>query len=370
MEFYIGLGGIGCKALYDFAKTKNLSMDCCYYLDSDPSTSFSLPDANIYLVKGLSGGSGAYRNIGRSAVLHEIYCGKLRDFFENIFNQDEVSLRIITTSFGGFGGGAAAIIMDYLQANTYDRQKSVCEVYAISESFVRYKVPSSLMKYFESNTIDFVSDFSDRLISAPSSEAMFHFSQMFISQCKLWLLDSSKFTRTKDYTCADILRQALEMTDEQLEEIHVIKNYAIKPNRIKKPTEVFISYSSKDKAIADKVTKAIEDKGIRCWIAPRDMTVGSYPIQITQQIRSAQVFLILLTKNSMESPEFVLNELDRAFNRLKDGLHIVPVSLLDAADIKEEFWFYLCRQQIFSIKEPPLEERINEIALLIKEIIE
>jgi hypothetical protein len=31
---------------------------------------------------------------------------------------------------------------------------------------------------------------------------------------------------------------------------------------------VFISYSNKDKAVADAVCHALEDRKIRCWIAP------------------------------------------------------------------------------------------------------
>ncbi len=33
--------------------------------------------------------------------------------------------------------------------------------------------------------------------------------------------------------------------------------------------DVFISYSSKDKPIADAVCANIEAAGIRCWVAPR-----------------------------------------------------------------------------------------------------
>jgi hypothetical protein len=35
--------------------------------------------------------------------------------------------------------------------------------------------------------------------------------------------------------------------------------------------DVFISYSSKDKPTADAACAILESKGIRCWIAPRDI---------------------------------------------------------------------------------------------------
>jgi hypothetical protein len=38
--------------------------------------------------------------------------------------------------------------------------------------------------------------------------------------------------------------------------------------------DVFISYSSHDKPIADAVCAGLEAAKIRCWIAPRDMLPG------------------------------------------------------------------------------------------------
>ena len=40
------------------------------------------------------------------------------------------------------------------------------------------------------------------------------------------------------------------------------------------PHDVFISYSSHDKPIADAVCATVEGKRIRCWIAPRDVQAG------------------------------------------------------------------------------------------------
>ena len=40
------------------------------------------------------------------------------------------------------------------------------------------------------------------------------------------------------------------------------------------PHDVFISYSSKDKNVADAVCAVLERNGIRCWVAPRDVIPG------------------------------------------------------------------------------------------------
>ena len=39
--------------------------------------------------------------------------------------------------------------------------------------------------------------------------------------------------------------------------------------------DVFLSYSSKDKPVADAACHALESAGIRCWIAPRDIVPGA-----------------------------------------------------------------------------------------------
>ena len=38
--------------------------------------------------------------------------------------------------------------------------------------------------------------------------------------------------------------------------------------------DIFISYSSIDKTAADTVCSILEQNGVSCWIAPRDITPG------------------------------------------------------------------------------------------------
>ena len=40
------------------------------------------------------------------------------------------------------------------------------------------------------------------------------------------------------------------------------------------PHDVIISYATIDKPIADAVCAKLEERGIRCWIAPRDILAG------------------------------------------------------------------------------------------------
>ena len=40
--------------------------------------------------------------------------------------------------------------------------------------------------------------------------------------------------------------------------------------------DVFISYASHDAALANNVAAALEGLGLKCWIAPRDVTPGAH----------------------------------------------------------------------------------------------
>jgi len=44
---------------------------------------------------------------------------------------------------------------------------------------------------------------------------------------------------------------------------------------------VFISHSSKDKAIADVIVYSLEQEGISVWIAPRDIPDGTRKMSCT-----------------------------------------------------------------------------------------
>lgn len=79
--------------------------------------------------------------------------------------------------------------------------------------------------------------------------------------------------------------------------------------------EVFISYSSKDTAKADSIVTTLEAKGIRCWIAPRDILPGmDWGSSIIDAITSSRVMVLLLTSHSNISSQ-VRREVERAVNK-------------------------------------------------------
>ena len=84
------------------------------------------------------------------------------------------------------------------------------------------------------------------------------------------------------------------------------------PDPPKTTRPVFISYANEDQVVADGVRAALEEGGVLCWIAPRDVKGGRpYSGQITQAIREAQVLLLILSAASNRS-KHVLREVERA----------------------------------------------------------
>ncbi|MHA1527217.1 MAG: TIR domain-containing protein, partial [Promethearchaeota archaeon] len=62
--------------------------------------------------------------------------------------------------------------------------------------------------------------------------------------------------------------------------------------------DVFISYSSKDKDVADAVCHFLEQQGITCWIAPRDVSTGSYASSIVEAIENSKLMVLIFTNNA------------------------------------------------------------------------
>ncbi|MFN7919522.1 MAG: toll/interleukin-1 receptor domain-containing protein [Bryobacteraceae bacterium] len=76
---------------------------------------------------------------------------------------------------------------------------------------------------------------------------------------------------------------------------------------------VFISYSFGDKAVADRLSTLLSERGASCWIAPRDITPGAnFPDAIVSAIEECPFLLLVFTAKSNRSPH-VSSEVGIAF---------------------------------------------------------
>lgn len=119
----------------------------------------------------------------------------------------------------------------------------------------------------------------------------------------------------------------------------------------------FISYASPDKNIADNLCAKLESQGIKVWYAPRDCS-NAYASAIVNAIRKSQYFIVILSKNSLNS-NHVLNEVCLGFNSISNGTKFKPLRIDDAL-FTPSFEYYLACQHWMDATIPPLEERLSE----------
>ena len=76
--------------------------------------------------------------------------------------------------------------------------------------------------------------------------------------------------------------------------------------------DVFVSYSAADRAPALSVVEGLESRGIRCWVAPRDISAGSeYGEEIVEAIKGCRILVLIFSARANGSPH-VRREVERA----------------------------------------------------------
>ena len=122
--------------------------------------------------------------------------------------------------------------------------------------------------------------------------------------------------------------------------------------------DVFISYSHHDKPQADAVCATLEAKGIRSWIAPRDVIPGQeWGAAIVHAIRSSRVMVLVFSSHANASPQ-IRREVERAVNaetvlipfRIED---VLPTSSLE---------YFLGTPHWLDAVTPPLEAHLERLA--------
>jgi adenylate cyclase len=128
--------------------------------------------------------------------------------------------------------------------------------------------------------------------------------------------------------------------------------------------DVFVSYASQDAAVANSVVQALEGQGIRCWIAPRDVTPGEfYAGVIVHAIDAAKATVLILSQNATASPH-VVREVERAASKR----HPVIALRIDQEPLPADLEYFLNTSQWLDASEgepgrvfPKLVEAVRKV---------
>lgn len=124
------------------------------------------------------------------------------------------------------------------------------------------------------------------------------------------------------------------------------------------PYDVFISHSNEDKTIADAVCATLESRGLRCWVAPRDILPGiDWDVAIIDGISECKVLLLIFSSNANRSVQ-VKHEVERAMHK---GIPILPFRVEDVLPSKS-LEYFLGPTHWLDALTPPLEQHLDRLA--------
>jgi len=107
------------------------------------------------------------------------------------------------------------------------------------------------------------------------------------------------------------------------------------------PAHVFISYASPDAADATALVEALERRGLKCWIAPRDVKAGAlYADAIVRAISGAKAFVVVLSENAIASSH-VGKEIERASSKKRP----IIAMRVDTAPLTPALEYFLSESQ-------------------------
>ena len=121
--------------------------------------------------------------------------------------------------------------------------------------------------------------------------------------------------------------------------------------------DVFISYATQDKPVADAAVAALEAAGVRCWVAPRDIIPGhNYMGSITDAIRNSKVVVLVFSADANASVH-VKREIHQA---VEGGLPILPLKI-DDADPSDSLSYALVGTHWLDALTTPLEQHLQRL---------
>jgi TPR repeat protein len=132
-----------------------------------------------------------------------------------------------------------------------------------------------------------------------------------------------------------------------------------------RPFDVFISYSKHNKLEADVICGKLEASGIRCWIAPRDITPGTeWTESIIEGIEQSHVMVLVFSEHANNSSQ-VRREVERAISK---DLPVIPFRVQNIMPARS-LEYCLGNTHWLDAFDPPLEGHVQRLELVVHRLL-
>src|SRR5271170_4120378 len=130
--------------------------------------------------------------------------------------------------------------------------------------------------------------------------------------------------------------------------------------------DAFISYSSKDRTVANAACAVLEKASIRCWIAPRDIRPGiEYGAAIVDAIDRCRVMVIIFSESANNSRQ-ITREIERAVSK---GVAVVPMRIEQVEPTKSMEYFLGSIHWLDALTRP-IETHLQQLAEVVNAILQ
>jgi GNAT superfamily N-acetyltransferase len=127
--------------------------------------------------------------------------------------------------------------------------------------------------------------------------------------------------------------------------------------------DVFISYSSGDKAIADQLLSGLEAQNVTCWMAPRDVVPGiPYAEAIIEALSQSRTLVLVFSSRSNRS-RHVAREVTVAADK---ETHIIPFRI-ENVEPSGTFQYLISNLHIIDAWTLPLEPHLRKVVRAVKD---
>ena len=129
-------------------------------------------------------------------------------------------------------------------------------------------------------------------------------------------------------------------------------------------TDIFVSYASPDRDVAFRIVGFLEEQGVTCWVAPRDVPPGvEYGHAIISGIEQCRALVLILSDESNDS-QFVRKEVERAVSKIKP---VLPVRIREVTP-SGSLEFFISSAQWVDAWKSPMEQHLLPLVAAIKSL--